>query len=97
LHRQGKTAEEIAAIRGLSIGTIKSHFVRWIAGGDLDVYDVLPAETINPVLAFLQENESATITEIRDGTGDRFDYNDIRMIVAHRSRGNTPNHGRLMC
>jgi PIF1-like helicase/Helix-turn-helix domain/UvrD-like helicase C-terminal domain len=97
LHRQGKTAEEIAAIRGLSIGTIKSHFVRWIAGGDIDVYDVLPAETITPVLAFLQENESATVTEIRDGTGDRFDYNDIRMIVAHRSRGSTPNHGRLMC
>jgi hypothetical protein len=71
LHRQGKTAEEIAAIRGLSIGTIKSHFARWIASGDIDVYDVLPAETINPVLAFLQENESATVTAIRSGTGAR--------------------------
>jgi nucleoside-triphosphatase THEP1 len=86
LHRQGKTAEEIAAIRGLSLGTIKSHFARWIASGDINVYALLPAETIDPVLAFLRENAGATVTAIRSGTGDRFDYSDIRMIMAHRPR-----------
>jgi uncharacterized protein YpbB len=85
LQRQGKTAEEIAVIRGLSVGTIKSHLARWISSGEIDVYEVLPEETINPVLAFLREHEGATTTAIRNGTGDRFDYNDIRMIVAHSS------------
>jgi hypothetical protein len=86
LHRQGKTADEIAVIRGLSVGTIKSHLARGIARGEIDVYDVLPAETINPLLAFLREHKGATVTTIRNGTGDRFDYNDIRMVVAHSSR-----------
>jgi Helix-turn-helix domain/PIF1-like helicase/UvrD-like helicase C-terminal domain len=86
LHRQGKSADEIAVIRGLSVGTIKSHLARGIAHGEIDVYDVLPAETINPLLAFLREHKGATVTAIRNGTGDRFDYNDIRMVVAHSSR-----------
>ncbi len=87
LHRQGKTVDEIAAIRGLSVGTIKGHLARWIASGDIDVYEVLPPETIGPVLAFLQQNEHPTVSAIRRGTGDIFDYNNIRMIVAHSSRG----------
>lgn len=97
LHRQGKTAEEIAAIRALTVATIKSHLTRWIARGEIDVYDLLPATTIDTVLAFLQANESATLTAIRSGTGDRFDYNDLRMIVAHHSHANdhTPNRKEM--
>jgi len=83
LHRQGKTAEEIAATRGLAVGTIKGHLAHWIASGDLDVHDVLPAEIVGPVIEFLREHEDATFTAIRKGTGDKFDYGDIRMVVAH--------------
>lgn len=97
LHRQGKTAEEIAAIRALTVGTIKSHLTRWIARGEIDVYDLLPAATIDTVLAFLQKNESATLTAIRTGTGNRFDYNDLRMIVTHHSHAidQTPNRKEM--
>jgi DNA-binding CsgD family transcriptional regulator len=87
LYRQGKTADEIAAIRGLSVSTIKGHFARLIERGEMDVYKVLTAEAIELVLAFLRENAGGSVTAIRSGTGDRFDYGDIRMIVAHHSRG----------
>lgn len=87
LHRQGKTTAEIATIRGLSAGTIKSHFARWIIVGEIDVYGVLPAQTVDAVLAFLRTNKGATVTAIRNGTGGRFDYGDIRMVVAHHLRG----------
>jgi len=46
---------------------------------------VLPADTIDPVLDFLRENADAKLTAIRKGTGDKFDYHDIRMIVAHQA------------
>ena len=85
LHRQGKTAEEIAALRGLAVGTIKSHLARLIASGTIKVHEVLPAETIDPVLDFLRENANAKLAAIRKGTGDKFDYHDIRMIVAHQA------------
>lgn len=86
LHRQGKSAAEIAAVRQLRITTIKSHLTRWIETGDLDIYEVLPATVVDPVLAFLQRNRGANLSDIRNGTGDQFDWDDIRMIVAHSSR-----------
>jgi len=86
LHRRGKTAVEIAVVRGLTVGTIKSHLAQLIADEVVDVYEVLPAATIDPVVTFMRENAKATLTEIRKGTGDRYDYNDLRMIVAHQTR-----------
>ena len=86
LHRQGKSPAEIAAIRQLRVATIKSHLTRWIETGEINVYEVLPAATVDTVLAFLHKSPGANLTEIRNGTGDQFDYDDISLIVAHRSR-----------
>jgi uncharacterized protein YpbB len=86
LYRQGNNVEQIAALRGLAVGTVKSHIERWIASGDIDVYDVLPAAMIDAVLAFIEENPSATLTQIRVATGGTYDFNDIRLVTAHRNR-----------
>jgi hypothetical protein len=92
LHRQGKTALEIAAIRSLTKNTIKQHLARWIATGEIDVYDVLPAEMIEKVMAFIEEKKSLALGEIRTGLGNIFDFDDVRMIVSHalkiRNRSN---------
>jgi uncharacterized protein YpbB len=85
LHREGKNADEIAAMRRLTVGTIKSHLARLIESGAINVHEVLPPATIDQVMNFLRENENANLTAIRKGTGDSFDYNDIRMIVAHHA------------
>lgn len=86
LHRRGQSADEIAAVRGLTASTIKGHLARWVGSGEVDIYRLLPAETVDSVVAFLQEHEGATTSETRNGTGDRFDYDDIRMVVAHHLR-----------
>lgn len=86
LHQQGKTADEIAAMRGLAVGTIKKHLARCIGRGEVDIYSLLPAATIDSVLAFLKQHEGASMSVIKSGTGDRFDYGDIRMVVAHHLR-----------
>lgn len=91
LHRQGKSVADIAAIRGLTVSTIKVHLARWLASGDLDIHSLLPVDTIDSVVAFLKANEGATVSAIRAGTGERFDYGDIRMIVAHYSRNLSPS------
>jgi hypothetical protein len=86
LHCERKTPAEIAALRGLSVGTIKSHLARLIASGEIEVHEVLPADMISAVMTFLETHEDASLTAIRGGTGGHFDYNDLRMIVAHWSR-----------
>jgi hypothetical protein len=49
------------------------------------VNEVLPADTINPVLDLLRETANANLTATRKGTGDKLDYNDIRMIVSRQA------------
>lgn len=86
LYRKGKGAAEIAKIRGLAVGTIKHHMTQWIARGEINVYDVLPAETIDAVLAFVEKNKTASLGEIRRELGNKYDYGDIRMITSHALR-----------
>lgn len=77
------------------MGTIKSHLARLIASGEIEVHEVLPAETIRAVMAFLESQADASLTEIHADTGDHYDYNDLRMVVAHwsRARGTTDRKG----
>ena len=86
LHCERKTPGEIATLRSLTVGTIKNHLARLIASGEIEVHEVLPADMIGAVMTFLEAHEDASLTAIRSGTGDHFDYNDLRMIVAHWSR-----------
>lgn len=86
LHREHKGPAEIAALRALTVGTIKSHLTRLIASGEIEVHEVLSPDVISVVMTFLESHGDASLTEIHTGTGDRFDYNDLRMIVAHWSR-----------
>ncbi len=83
LYKQGKTVEEIAEIRGLTAGTIKSHFARWIQNGEINVYEVLAPEIINPILAFIQDNNTFEANAVRAKFGEKYDYSDIRMVISH--------------
>jgi ATP-dependent DNA helicase PIF1 len=83
LQRQGKSTEEIATIRSLTPGTIKGHFVRSIQSGDLNVYDVLPAETIDTIAAFIDTSDDKTVSAVFRKYGEKYDGNDVRMVLAH--------------
>jgi ATP-dependent DNA helicase PIF1 len=86
LHRQGKKVSEIAAIRGLTEGTVKNHLARLIATGEVDVHEVLPEEMIVQVTGFIEETKIIALGAIRSRLDDKFDYSDIRMIVGHALR-----------
>lgn len=83
LYRQGKTIEEIAETRALTQGTIKGHFAKWIAEGEVNVYDVLPSEIINPIKAFLLESDDKSVAAVFKKFGDKYDSGDARMVLSH--------------
>ncbi|MES2622351.1 MAG: helix-turn-helix domain-containing protein [Bacteroidota bacterium] len=83
LYKQGKTIEEISEIRSLTAGTIKSHFAKWIGSGEINIYEVLSPEIINPIQAFLHDNKTLEANAVRAKFGEKYDYNDIRMVISH--------------
>jgi hypothetical protein len=83
LYRKGKSVSEIASMRGLTTGTIKHHLQKWIACGEIDIYDILPHEMIDSVTAFMEEKNTASVGEIRRGLGNKYEFHDIRMVMSH--------------
>ena len=86
LYKQGKKPEEIASIRNLATSTIKGHFARWIASGEIDLRDVLPAEKITRLSELLQNTGSVNYGELKEKLGDEYDSGDIRMVLSYMEK-----------
>lgn len=88
LHKQGKSMEEIASIRGLALSTITDHVSALILQGEIKLGDILPAETINNIMAFLQEQDkgNTSLTEIRTALDNRYEFADIKLVRSHFRR-----------
>ncbi len=89
LFRQGISLEEIAGVRGLSLGTIKGHIARWIISGDINVEDVLPADKIATLQKIIQEHGEDNYSAMKAQLGDSFDYGDVRMVMSQLQRETT--------
>ncbi|HLP20111.1 MAG TPA: helix-turn-helix domain-containing protein [Chitinophagales bacterium] len=83
LHRKGISLKEIAEVRGLALSTIKGHMARWVLSGDVEIKDVLPADIIQPIEAFLNQNEEKTVSAVLAHFGEKYDGGDVRMVVNH--------------
>ena len=85
LHKQGKSIEEIAELRSLSNGTIKSHIAKWVLSGDVGLGEVMSKDKIEKFEAFIKKHGSPDYTAFRNEMSD-FDYNDLRMVMNHVTR-----------
>ena len=88
LYKQGKKLEEIAQIRTLALSTIKTHMTRWVGNGEVSVYDMIPAQTVQKLEQLIKnsepaENPNATPPAIKAQIekGAEFDYEDVRMVM----------------
>lgn len=82
LYRQGKTIEEIAAMRSLTKGTIKSHFARWIRSGEININDVIPEKQLEAYLNFIKKYGSTNYGSFVTEFGSDTDYADLRMVIS---------------
>ncbi|MBB6111821.1 ATP-dependent DNA helicase RecQ [Mucilaginibacter lappiensis] len=82
LYRQGKSAIEIAAARGLSQVTIESHLSHFVQTGDLDVKELVP-ETKLPVIIEAVENYGAErLAPLKEILGDAYTYGEIKAVIS---------------
>ena len=78
-----KSAEAVAAERGLAPGTIMGHLGRLAAAGRVQPADVLPAERIAAIGAAMDRlPPEATMAEVRQQLGNACRYDEIGFVRA---------------
>lgn len=82
LYLSGKSIEEIAAERNLVFSTILGHLTFYIEKGKIKATDFLSQESIDEILSVLEKLEYKTTTAVREITGDKYSYAEIRIAMA---------------
>jgi superfamily II DNA helicase RecQ len=86
---RGLTPEQIAAERGLTLGTIYSHFARLIADGRVDVNAVLPAKVQKQIRsAIAAAGSTQFLGPIKARLPDDVSYDMLRCVVNAWQREN---------
>lgn len=88
---EGKTVTEIAEVRKLAISTVESHLISFVPTGEVDVAVFVSAEERQLIERIMDENPELTGGGIRQLTGERISYAQIRAVSSLR---NTAQAGR---
>jgi len=86
LHKEGKSIKEIADARSLKPSTIKTHFMKWITKGEIDISAVFSNSEVESFTTFLSKKGDQNFQAFQAEFGEKYDYNDLRMVMNHLSR-----------
>lgn len=82
LVKSGKSLEEVARERGLSLGTIEGHAARGIGEGILEIDALMPAVERDDIAEWMREHPGKNSGEVRAHFGDKYSYGKVRMVQA---------------
>jgi hypothetical protein len=86
---EGKTAQQIATERKMTLGTIEGHIAHFIAKQELDPKLFMPAKKLNTMLDAINELKSIKLNDLRDHLGRSYSYSEIKIaIAAYLAEGN---------
>ncbi len=91
LFRQGKSPEEIAALRNLRCSTVKGHLARLIRMNKVDILDILPQDTLAIIVNAINKAGSRHFSSIRKHLTAEVAYHDIRMVISWIEAGGRLN------
>lgn len=91
LYRTGKSIDEIAKERELTIATIENHLAHYIKSGAIEINDLVPVAKQDHVRKLIAQNGMDSLQKIKDQSPDST-YSEIRWIIA--SEKYNANHVR---
>lgn len=78
--RQGKTVEEIATIRELTVATIESHLSYFVRLGQLSLDGLVGKQQEQLLRDFFRKNGVLPISQVKAMLGDAVSFSDIRFV-----------------
>ena len=81
LFRQGLSPAEIAARRGLTLGTIVGHLERLAAHGEeIDVRPLIDEDRFHRIAREFERTETPWLSDVKNALGDDYSYEEIRLV-----------------
>lgn len=81
LFKQNWSVEDIAAERGLTVGTIETHLAHYVETGELDIHELIPDDKIAAISKYAAENEFSSLSQIKQALSDDISWHEIRTVV----------------
>lgn len=88
LFREGLSPDEIAAERGVTIGTVYNHLADLIGRGEVQVSQVVAADTLKQIEAAVRDVGSFYLSPIKARLPEEISYGAIRCVVQAMQREN---------
>ncbi|MEJ5993534.1 helix-turn-helix domain-containing protein [Pedobacter sp. Du54] len=89
LIKDGKTPNEIALLRKMTLGTIEAHIAHFVAKQELDPKLFMSSKKLNTLLTAINELKSIKLNDLRDHLGRDYSFSEIKIgIAAHLAEGN---------
>ncbi len=82
LIKEGKSLEEVAKERGLSLGTIEGHAAKGITEDLVDIDAVLSVQIRDVIANWWRENPDKHSNEARAHFGEKYSYGQLRIVQA---------------
>jgi hypothetical protein len=86
MYREGKSVDQIAALRQLAPNTILGHFANLIQAEKMELEDVMAPERIQELEGMFSTHEANSLTEWKEILGDDVSFAEIRMFQAAKMR-----------
>ena len=84
MHKEGKSLNLIAKERGLSVGTIESHFSKLIKEQKVSIFDLMDDKKVEKALAVAQSYHDLSQTDLIKKMPFRMSFGQLRWVVNYR-------------
>lgn len=84
LYKDGKTPEQIAEIRGLTLGTIFNHLTQYVEQGQISIQNLVSQDIINKIHETQTNNPDFTsMKEFYEAMDESVPYHYLRLVLKH--------------
>lgn len=84
LYREGKSLDEIAEMRGMTLGTVESHLGILVAEGSINIEELMDMQTVEMIEKVIDTVDEPSLSAVKARLGDEYSYGMIRWVVKAR-------------
>jgi hypothetical protein len=82
LYKEGKSTEEIAKERSLTIQTIEGHLAYYVKSGEIKITELVSQEKMELIEQAVRNFSGGSITPIKEKLGSGISFGEIRLVLA---------------